>query len=112
MCLDRELAGHNAGVECMALSADGLTLLSGGKTFQVHLHGVFTHHGQLDDDAVIIVWNVKTGELSQKINCAYHGPISAISWIHLDDLSEPPFVFGCADGSLHLYKKGAGGVRL
>ncbi len=65
----------------------------------------------IDDDAVVIIWNLTTGETTQRIDCAYHGPISAIVWIHINDSTEPAFVFGCADGSLHLYKKKMGGVR-
>ncbi|KLO04086.1 WD40 repeat-like protein, partial [Schizopora paradoxa] len=85
--LCHELAGHSAGIECMAISMDGLTLSSS------------------NNDTFVIIWNIKTGEAVQKINKAYHVVISSIVWIVLNDSTEPAFVFGCADGSLHLYKK-------
>lgn len=37
----RELAGHNAGIECMAFSADGLTLVSGGEAYSAFQQNSF-----------------------------------------------------------------------
>ncbi len=107
----RELIGHKAGIECMALSADGLTLLSGGETLLFIVQIGFQRRSS-DDDALVIVWNLTTGEVTQKIPCVYHGPISAVVWININDSLEPAFVFGCADGTLHLYKRKLGGVQM
>jgi WD40 repeat protein len=57
------------------------------------------------DDAVLIVWNLATGEKIQTFSSLFHGPVSAITWIALDSAEGSAFVFGCADGSLHLYKR-------
>ncbi len=36
-----------------------------------------------------------------------------MAWIdNINDSSEPVFVFGCADGSLHLYRRKSDGVRM
>ncbi|KLO05305.1 WD40 repeat-like protein [Schizopora paradoxa] len=71
------LAGHSAGVECLAISPDGRTLVSG------------------DDAASIIVWNLTTGEQIQSINCPFNGAekfefVSVTSGAHngpIEDLS-------------------------
>ncbi|KLO04610.1 WD40 repeat-like protein, partial [Schizopora paradoxa] len=81
------LTGHTAGIECLAISPDGRTLVSG------------------DDAASVIVWNLTTGELVQSIQCPFNGAISAVVWIHLRDTKDTCFVFGCADGSLHVYRR-------
>ncbi|KLO04052.1 hypothetical protein SCHPADRAFT_841082, partial [Schizopora paradoxa] len=53
----------------------------------------------------VIVWNLTTGELVQSIQCPFNGAISAVVWIHLRDTKDTCFVFGCADGSLHVYRR-------
>jgi hypothetical protein len=55
------------------------------------------------DDAKLIIWNLTTGEKLQEISCVFHGPISASTWIQLGDGDQRFFVFGCADGTIHLY---------
>ncbi|KLO03932.1 WD40 repeat-like protein [Schizopora paradoxa] len=81
------LRGHAAGVECLAISPDGRLLVSG------------------DDDAVVLIWDLKTGEQIQSISCPFNGAIGAIAWIQFRDSDDSCFVFGCADGSLHLYRR-------
>ncbi|KLO04064.1 WD40 repeat-like protein, partial [Schizopora paradoxa] len=81
------LTGHSAGVECLAISSDGRLLVSG------------------DDAAYVFIWNLSTGELVQSIHNPFNGAISAVVWVHLRDSTDPCFVFGCADGSLHLYRR-------
>lgn len=81
-------------------------LVSGGAFFppsSIHSH-FLTAIPPLDDDAVIIVWDLRTGEQIQSISCPFNGAIGAIAWIQLRDTNDPCFVFGCADGSLHLYR--------
>lgn len=94
------------------LSVDGLTLLSGGASVRLFsfsapsalINDLYIDNF-LDDDAIVIVWNLTTGEATQKISSVYHGAISATIWISINDSSEPAFVFGCADGSIHLYMR-------
>ncbi|TDL17607.1 WD40 repeat-like protein, partial [Rickenella mellea] len=57
------------------------------------------------DDATLILWNVQTGEELQNISRPFSGPISAICWITLGLDNDPGFVYGCADGSLHIYRR-------
>jgi WD40 repeat protein len=56
------------------------------------------------DDTQVVVWNLQTGEKVQIVSCAFHGPIGAVAWINTDGKCSG-FVFGCADGSLHLYQR-------
>ncbi len=58
------------------------------------------------DDACLVVWNLKTGENVQDIWCTFNGPVSCIAWIASDKQNEEDvLVFGCADGSLHVYER-------
>ncbi|KZP10216.1 WD40 repeat-like protein [Athelia psychrophila] len=70
------------GVNALAISPDGISLLSAC------------------NDGQAFIWNLLTGEHLQKIDCAFNGPISCIAW---RDTREA-FVLGCADGSIHLYR--------
>jgi hypothetical protein len=36
---------------------------------------------------------------------AFHGPIGALVWVPQKPSLAPGFAFGCADGSIHLYKR-------
>ncbi|KLO04592.1 WD40 repeat-like protein, partial [Schizopora paradoxa] len=81
------LVGHTAGVECLAISPDGRMLVSG------------------DDAACVLLWNLATGERVQTISCPFNGAISAVIWVQLRESNDLCFVFGCADGSLHLYRR-------
>lgn len=56
------------------------------------------------DDAQLVLWNLQTGEKVQTVLCPFHGPIGAVAWVNLGRDSSG-FVFGCADGSLHLYQR-------
>ncbi|THH06092.1 hypothetical protein EW146_g9717 [Bondarzewia mesenterica] len=86
--LVKTLAAHKKGISSLAISLDRACLLSGG------------------DDPVSIIWNLRTGENMQEINCVFHGPVAAITWIDLGAGDRKAFVFGCADGTLHLYWRG------
>lgn len=52
------------------------------------------------NDGQLVVWNLLTGERIQDIDCAFNGQISCSVWVD----TKETFVFGCADGSIHLYK--------
>ena len=103
------LTGHSAGVESRAVSPDGRYLVSGGK-LSFCLLGLASHLDP-DDAASVLVWNLLTGELVQSIHCPFNGAISAVVWVCLRDTHDFSFVFGCADGSLHLYRRKSLNVR-
>jgi WD40 repeat protein len=67
-------------------------------------HDTLTHIHSADD-ALLIVWNLSTGEKMQEIQNFFHGAVSAIAWIRSGDTEGGAFVFGCADGTLHIYKQ-------
>ncbi|GBE85543.1 hypothetical protein SCP_0800600 [Sparassis crispa] len=69
----------------MLVAQDGSLLLSAG------------------DDAVLKIWSLRSGEQWQEIFCTFHGPIGAIAWVDLGGGLDRAFVFGCGDGSIHLY---------
>jgi hypothetical protein len=54
-----------------------------------------------------------TGEKMQEVSCNFHGPVTSIAWMPLTE-GNLVFVFGCVDGSLHVYRrmKGSVGVRI
>ncbi|KLO04860.1 WD40 repeat-like protein, partial [Schizopora paradoxa] len=56
-------------------------------------------------DACVLLWNLATGERVQTISCPFNGAISAVIWVQLRESNDLCFVFGCADGSLHLYRR-------
>ncbi|KZP07475.1 WD40 repeat-like protein [Athelia psychrophila] len=74
--------GLSEGINALAISPDGDNLLSGC------------------NDGQLVVWNLLTGERIQDIDCAFNGQISCSVWVD----TKETFVFGCADGSIHLYK--------
>ncbi|OBZ68261.1 hypothetical protein A0H81_12041 [Grifola frondosa] len=82
----KTLKHHTKSINALAVSPDGAVLLSGA------------------DDAVVVVWNLRTGEKLQEIHCTFNGPISAIAWLGTS-VTNNTFIFGCADGSLHLYQR-------
>ncbi len=58
------------------------------------------------DDAHLMVWRLETGERLQDIDLAFHGSISTICWVEFDDVGpNRAFIFGCVDGTLHVYRK-------
>jgi hypothetical protein len=71
----------------LTISPDGSTLFSAG------------------DDARLIVWNLQTAEIAQEFNCSFNGPITCIVSFQLKDSEVVIFVFGCVDGSLHVYRQ-------
>lgn len=59
-----------------------------------------------DDDAHLIVWNLRTGEAIQDIHEPFHGPIGAAAWTTIgDDNNDAWIVFGCANGNLIVYNR-------
>ncbi|KAF7983513.1 hypothetical protein HWV62_21850 [Athelia sp. TMB] len=80
--LSHTLQGLSEGVNALAISPDGLFLLSGCT------------------DGQLMIWNITTGERLQDIDCAFNGQISCITWTD----TTRAFVFGCGDGSVHLYR--------
>ena len=55
------------------------------------------------DDGSVKIWNVQSGELKQEIRCVFHGSIGSVAWVDLGCGLYQAFVFGCSDGTLHLY---------
>lgn len=104
MTLDYSLHHHTVSVNAVALSSDGDRLLSGGKSKSLP-SGHLDTHNCIGDDADIVVWDILTGEKVQVIRCAFHGPIGALAWIPQKPGLAPGFIFGCADGSIHLYQR-------
>ena len=82
-------------------------LLSGSKSIVCIylLNARLTDAMHTGDDALVVVWNLQTGESIQVVSCAFNGAVSAIAWIKTEDTDELSFVFGCADGSLHIYQR-------
>ncbi|KZP30002.1 WD40 repeat-like protein, partial [Athelia psychrophila] len=76
------LQGLSEGVNTLAVSPDRLYLLSGC------------------NDGQIFIWNILTREILQDIDCAFNGQISCSVWMD----TTRSFVFGCGDGSVHLYR--------
>ncbi|KLO04551.1 WD40 repeat-like protein [Schizopora paradoxa] len=83
---DRALTGHKSGIQCVAISPDGSKILSG------------------DDDAWLFLWDVKSGEVIQKLSTPFNGAIGAVVWAPRERDSMA-FVLGCADGSILLYQE-------
>ena len=54
---------------------------------------------------MLVVWDLETGIQFQSISCVYHGPVSASAWISIGQRNDESFVFGCADGTLHVYRR-------
>jgi WD40 repeat protein len=103
--LDRTLQHHNKSINALAVSPDTHSLLSGG-TYVFYDQVLSTFKWLLDDDAQVVVWNLQTGEKKQVIRCTFNGPIGAITWITSGDVEDDlAFAFGCADGSIHFYKR-------
>jgi hypothetical protein len=67
------------------------------------------HNIRIGDDARLAVWNLLTGEFMQEFMCRFNGAIGAICWISVEP-NEASFAFGCADGSLHVYRQEKGSV--
>ena len=51
------------------------------------------------------VWDLESGEEVQSISCVFHGPVAAATWISMRQVGDKGFVFGCADGTLHVYRR-------
>lgn len=93
------LEGLSEGVNALAISADGMTLLSACECpFLVSFSEYLIPHS--GNDGQVFIWNLLTGEQLQKIDCAFNGQISCIAWREIREA----FFLGCADGSIHLYR--------
>lgn len=77
----------------------------------IMIAAVFKRSDSTADDAFLMVWNVETGEKMQEISCVFHGPVISICWIDVGKGDNLAFVFGCADGNLHLYHQSDTEVR-
>ncbi|KAH7903271.1 WD40-repeat-containing domain protein, partial [Hygrophoropsis aurantiaca] len=87
MLLKHTLHRHTKNISAVAISPDCSLLLSGG------------------NDARALIWNLHTGELLQEMECMFEGPVSAMKWITPRESRGSAFIFGCADGTLHLYQR-------
>lgn len=70
-----------------------------------HLNGIHSLtkvYARAGYDGTIIVWDMKCANLLQSINRSFNGPVLAVAWLQPDDEGRNTFVFGCADGYLHL----------
>ncbi|KZT01104.1 WD40 repeat-like protein, partial [Laetiporus sulphureus 93-53] len=85
--LKKMLRGHDLPVNTVAVSHDGLTLLTGA------------------DDGHVIVWDLETARQIQDISCVFHGQVVCICWIDLGKGDNLAFIIGCADGSLQVYQR-------
>jgi hypothetical protein len=65
----------------------------------------------IGDDAEIVIWDLLTGEKVQVLSCAFSGPVGALVWIPETPGLAPGFAFGCADGSIHIYRRVEASVR-
>ena len=65
------------------------------------------------DDAHLSVWKIATGEQMQTVASIFFGPVTTIAWVEYGNIgANRAFVFGCEDGSLHMYRKVEGKVRI
>ncbi|EPS96446.1 hypothetical protein FOMPIDRAFT_112900 [Fomitopsis schrenkii] len=55
-------------------------------------------------DARVCLWNVKSGELQQVIREMFHGHVQCVCWVDFEGRKDDGFVFGCANGTLHMYR--------
>ncbi|KAJ3506571.1 hypothetical protein NMY22_g17201 [Coprinellus aureogranulatus] len=82
------LSSHCKAVGALTISPDHAYLMSAG------------------DDSSLIVWDLGTGLPLQVIKVALHGPIQSAVWVYSTrGVSPRGLVFGCADGTVHYYKK-------
>src|SRR5215470_6735618 len=103
MTLEHLFNAHTKAIGTLSISSDGRLLLSGGKLRRHCNTDSFTVY--VGDDARVVVWNLQTGELMQQIFCHFNGYIASSAWINIWETHELGFVFGCADGSLHIYRQ-------
>ncbi|KAF8871220.1 WD40-repeat-containing domain protein, partial [Infundibulicybe gibba] len=84
--LNHTLIHHTKPINTLKISSDGTTLISGA------------------DDGTLAVWDLGSGKRIQIISVIFNGPVSAATWTPLaaNSLAET-FIFGCSDGSLHMY---------
>jgi WD40 repeat protein len=61
----------------------------------------------LDDDGLVVIWDLQTGKLLQEVHVPFNGPIVTCCWIPVEQGDGEAFAFGCADGSLHVYTRNA-----
>ncbi|KAJ3526427.1 hypothetical protein NMY22_g10170 [Coprinellus aureogranulatus] len=89
------LNGHSKPIGVLSISADHAYLVSSG------------------DDSLLIVWDLLSGQALQIVKAALHGPIQSALWVYSSRGSCPTgLLFGCADGTVHYYKKEGGSPEL
>ena len=60
----------------------------------------------------ISIWDIGTGEVLQEIMQHYHGAVNAVAPVKLQHSKLPAFICGCADGTIHLFKRKESNIRL
>ena len=98
---------HSKSIGALSVSADGTTLLSGGKHLIIAGESSSAQVTFLDDDGLVVVWDLRTGSLLQEVHVPFNGPIVTCRWIPIEQGDSEAFAFGCADGSLHVYARTA-----
>jgi WD40 repeat protein len=62
-----------------------------------------------DDDATVVIWDLESGSEVQSISVRFHGPVSVTGWLEVS--RGRGIAFGCADGSIFIYRQVGYGVR-
>lgn len=105
--LQATLKRHSKPIGAISVSAAGTTLLSGGEHLIIAGEGSSIQVTFLDDDGLIVVWDLRTGNLLQEVHVPFNGPIVTCRWVPIEQGDGEAFTFGCADGSLHVYARTA-----
>jgi hypothetical protein len=59
---------------------------------------------------MVILWDLELGMEIQKIVRMFNGPISSATWVDIP--RERAICFGCADGTIHVYRQLSEGVSI
>jgi WD40 repeat protein len=92
----------------LLIHPDGRVLLSAGSA--TSCTAIIILIVSLGDDALVVLWNLETGEILQEISCPHTGFVTAACWITTMRSEAKAFAFGCADGSIHIYTLDRGDV--
>jgi len=92
----------------LSIHPDGRVLLSAGSA--TSRTAIIILIASLGDDALVVLWNLETGEILQEISCSYMGFVTAACWITTMRNEVKAFAFGCVDGSIHVYALDRGDV--
>ena len=60
-------------------------------------------HPLLDDQSVVLVWDIEAGEVIHELALPFFGQVVSGTWYTTDE-NLLSFVVGCADGSMHVYR--------